>query len=332
MDFEPDDAKFAVHTLRKRVGDGGSVECAGLDARPVCSGRWPVAADAAYVSGVRPFVFAYLQKGMLLQFEPSTRAYSLLGCNGGCDGGSPCQQRLAQGGATPPCRRSGRVCAPRTSGWTRSSSTTPRRAGTRCTSSTATSSSRRASARLALPLASGAWSEPGAHSTCGSAASCCWTSSRTRATTPSIRWSAPRRGSLNPMGALKTRGSLATARDYVPLGDGLLLVADAGAGGMPFGSAPPTTPSTKSDRRCRAGRRAGGGARRAAHVPERLRRRDCSCATKSMCTSQAGCGLRADESPSPAADWPTSRASLDAGNECFAWTRDAPTTGALEHT
>ena len=45
-----------------------------------------VAADAAYVSGVRPFVFAYLQKGMLLQFEPSTGAYSLLGCNGGCDG------------------------------------------------------------------------------------------------------------------------------------------------------------------------------------------------------------------------------------------------------
>ena len=66
---------------------------------------------------------------------------------------------------------------------------------------------------------------------------------------------------------------------------------------------------------------------------------DCSCATKSMCTSQAGCGWCADESPGKCvaggADGPTSpfRASLDAGNECFAWTYgDAPTTGALEHT
>eukprot|EP00966_Prymnesium_polylepis_P098697 2285258-Prymnesium_polylepis.1 len=34
---------------------------------------------------------------MLLQYEPASGAYVLLSCDGSCDGGAPCSQRLALG-------------------------------------------------------------------------------------------------------------------------------------------------------------------------------------------------------------------------------------------
>ena len=342
MDFEPTTRKFAVHTLRKRVGDGGSVECAGLDARPVCSGRWPVAADAAYVSGVRPFVFAYLQKGMLLQFEPSTGAYSLLGCNGGCDGGSPCQQRLAQGRCDASVLPLGPSMRASYLGMDTVLFHNSASGGYTLHKLNRHFLEQAGECMFAPPLASGAWSEPGAHKYAwvgGELLLDFQPHSGHYAFHTLVRAA---QGSLNPMGALKTRGSfMATARDYVPLGDGLLLVADAGAGGgyavwqcatndaeYKIGSALPCRP---------AGQAAALGAPHT--CPSGCDAGDCSCATKSMCTSQAGCGWCADESPGKCvaggADGPTSpfRASLDAGNECFAWTYgDAPTTGALEHT
>jgi hypothetical protein len=79
---------------------GAEVTCAGLDAKPVCSGTWPVVLDAATISWSRPFLFASLGGGMLLQYEPVHGAYLLLGCDGTCDGGVPCARRLAAGRCT----------------------------------------------------------------------------------------------------------------------------------------------------------------------------------------------------------------------------------------
>ena len=79
------------------MGESGTLDCAGLEPKPVCTGTWPVVAEPQPGAWRQPFVFANVGNNMLLQYEPTTGAYVLLHCDGGCDGGMPCSRQLAQG-------------------------------------------------------------------------------------------------------------------------------------------------------------------------------------------------------------------------------------------
>ena len=324
LDFEPATRRFAVFTVRKMVGEGGKLDCAGLEPKPVCSGMWPVVADPQPGAWRQPFVFANVGNNMLLQYEPTTGAYVLLHCDGGCDGGMPCSRQLAQGRCTdqqlplgPSMRASylGKDAVLFHNGAT----------GAYTTHRLNRNFLEDAGCMFETPLASGAWSETGTHRHV-------WMGRNLLMDYRPLQghytfWQLQRaaQGEESPLAREVTAGSfMSTARAFVALGRGLLLVLDAGAaGGYQFwqcsederdfkqGHALPCHPAGQAE-----------GLMRQPSCPSGCGAGDCHCMSKSSCTSQAGCGWCADAQPGQCVaggvDGPASGEGGE-GGECFSW-------------
>ena len=322
LDFEPATRRFSVRTVRKTVGDSGALECAGLEPQPVCSGRWPVVADPQPGAWRQPFVFANLGAGMLMQYEPTTGAYLLLHCDGGCEGGVPCSRQLAQGQCSeqqlplgPSMRASflGKDTVLFHNGAT--GAYTMHRLNRNFLEDSG--------CMFEMPLAAGAWSETGTHRHVwmGRDMLLDYKPSQGHYTFWQLHRGA--QGEENPLVREVTAGSfMTTARAFSYLGAGLLLVLDSGAaGGYQFwqcsetdadfqaGHALPCHPAGQAD-----------GLSKQPSCPSGCSAGDCSCGSKAACVSQAGCGWCGDASPGQCAaggvDGPVAGGAT---SECFAW-------------
>ena len=350
LDYSPSTRRFGVYAVHRAVGGEGSeagpgaTTCAGLDAKPLCSGTWPVVLDSVTVSWSRPFLFASVGGGMLLQYEPVHGAYLLLGCDGSCDGGVPCSRRLAAGRCTDlqlplgPSMRASYVGLETvlfhngaTGAYTlhRLARSFLEQSATGC--------------MFDPPLASGVWPEVGVHRhTWLGAHDLIVDYEPQRGNYTVWRLKRDAMGQEDVVASVATRGHLmATSKQFVSLSSsGLLLLASDGAAGSaasvsgdPPGAggdsyavwrcsvddaayapsaALPCTPVGNADglgqpHTCPAGCAAG----------------DCRCATKASCVANAGCGWCADggEGQCVAGDaaGPLARGGGSTSAECFAW-------------
>ena len=346
LDFAPSTRRFAVHSIHVAVDANGRAECAGVDARPLCSGTWPVVLDAHAASWRRPFLFASLGGGLLLQYEPTYGAYLLLGCSGDCDGGMPCSRRLAAGRCSQqqlplgPSMRATYLGADTVlfhNGAT-GAYTVHRLARDFLEQATA-------GCMFDPPLAAGAWAEIGVHrfSWLGVGDLLVdYEPARGNYTLWTVRRGAQADEDLR--GAAVTHGHLmATSKAFVTLGDGLLMLASdetapSGGGGArdTFGdgsyamwrcstsaadysphAALPCTPIGHAD---------GLGT---PHVcPTGCAADDCSCATKGSCVAQAGCGWCADTAEGMCMPGASDGPGGGDASGCFAWSYSMERTAA----
>ena len=355
LDYSPATRRFGVYAVHKAsvssdkaaasgsAVPGAEVTCAGLDAKPVCSGTWPVVLDAATISWSRPFLFASLGGGMLLQYEPVHGAYLLLGCDGTCDGGVPCARRLAAGRCTEhqlplgPSMRASYVGLETVlfhNGAT-GAYTVHRLARSFLEQSAA-------GCMFDPPLASGVWAEVGVHRhTWLGVHDLIVDYEPLRGNYSVWRLKRDAQGVEPVVGSIATRGHLmATAKQFVSLpSHGLLLLASDGAtlsaasvaGDPPGGAgdgyavwrcsaddgaysplaALPCTPVGQAD-----------GLGHPHSCPASCAAGDCACSSKAACVANAGCGWCADsgEGTCLAGDvaGPIGGAVMGA-SECFAW-------------
>ena len=345
LDFAPATRRFAVHAIHAAVDGTGAVECAGADAKPMCSGTWPIVLDANYAAWTRPFLFASLGAGTVLQYEPAHGAYLLLGCDGNCEGGVPCSRRITSGRCTdmqlplgPSMRASylGEDTVLFHNGATGAYTVHRLAPGFEHWD---------AGCMFDPPLASGSWGETGVHRYTWMGVGDLLIDYEPARGNYSI-WTLNRAAQANedPRSAIQTVGHLmATSKSFVGLGDGLLMLASTTSASSPvsvgagvsldsFGDGAYAMWSCSGDAKaykpystlpCRpVGQAEGLG--RPHSCPGGCAAGDCNCPNKGVCVAQAGCGWCADAKQGTcmagSSDGPVGVVSSSGGGECFAWT------------
>ena len=335
LDFAPSTRRFAVHAIHSAVDSTGATSCAGADAQPLCSGTWPVSLDANHAAWSRPFLFASLGAGMLLQYEPAYGAYALLGCDGNCDGGVPCSRRLATGRCSelqlplgPSMRASylGSDTVLFHNGAT--GAYTLHRIARGFLEQSASG------CMFDPPLASGVWPEVGVHRYSWLGVGdllvdyepargnyTLWTLNRGAQAEEDPREHVAMVGHL-----------MATSKAFVSLGDGLMMLASTSENTNPpttvkaldsFGDGAYAMWVCSKDVGAYTGalpcRPVGhaDGLGRPHSCPSGCAAGDCNCASKGLCVAQAGCGWCADAANGMCM---VGGAEGPGAHECFAWT------------
>ena len=375
LDYSPSTRRFAVHAVHKtvhpRTSTGGAtdeVSCAGVEARPLCSGTWPVVLDTNRAAWSRPFLFASLGGGMLLQYEPAYGAYLLLGCDGTCDGGVPCSRRLAQGRCSelqlplgPSMRASylGQDTVLFHNGATGAYSV--HRLAPRGFLEQSSSG-----CMFDPPLASGHWAEIGVHRyTWMGVGDLMVDYEPARGNYSIVNINRAAQAGEDPKGAIATRGHLmATSKAFVSLGEGMLMLASDGIasagvrsadgpGGTPPGGIAPgaaataTPPDAFGDGAYAMWSCSHDSAEYSPHsalpcrpvghadglgrphaCPSGCAAGDCSCETKGACTSQPGCGWCEDTAAGMCMQGSADGPTIGARGECFAWSYGPSSTSS----
>ena len=351
LDFAPATRRFAVYAVHKTIGGGGELSCAGLDAKPVCSGHWPTVVDSSVAGWSRPFLLAYMAHGMLLQYEPSSGAYVLLSCDGSCDGGAPCSQRLALGhcseGVLPlgPAMRASYVGMDTVLFHNSASGAYTLHKLSR--DALELSASDVSGCIFEPPFASGAFPHLGSHHFTWLGGELLLDYEPARGNYSVWRLQRGAVGGASPLSAAPASNGhlMATSRTFVGLGGGVLLVAggastayqvwdcatDEAAYGL--GRALPCRPVGQAE-----------GVSQPHSCPSGCGAGECNCPSLGACTAQPGCGWCADTAPGvcmrgrqsgPVGQSVTDPADpiREVPSECFAWNYGAaPAAREADHS